>query len=149
MVDAAPILLDEGLAAEFLEWSREVEKSSRNWPLPEVSTFLGHKSMPTTKKFYARFAVPENPLLIPPPMAAARPGARRGLPSANAVGVARRRRFLLPGRSTHGTDILPILNSIFFHDDPARRMVPLSSARVAPCQVGRPREPPTGAVDLH
>jgi integrase len=39
--------------------------------LPEVSTFLGHKSMQTTKKFYARFAVPENPLLIPPPAAVA------------------------------------------------------------------------------
>jgi hypothetical protein len=35
-------------------------------PLPEVSTFLGHQSMQTTKKFYARFAVPENPLLVPP-----------------------------------------------------------------------------------
>jgi len=34
-------------------------------PIAAVSTYLGHRSMATTRAFYARFAVPVNPLLRP------------------------------------------------------------------------------------
>ncbi len=36
--------------------------------LATVASFLGHKSPSTTKKFYASFATPKNPMLIPPPV---------------------------------------------------------------------------------
>src|SRR5205814_9765688 len=43
--------------------------------LATVSTFLGHRSSRTTKRFYATHATPKNPLIVPP--VAARKRLRR------------------------------------------------------------------------
>jgi len=47
--------------------------------IASVSTFLGHRSPLTTKRFYAAFAVPRNPMLPPPVVKSGRrrPTARR------------------------------------------------------------------------
>jgi len=37
--------------------------------LPAMSTFLGHRTIATTKRFYATHATPRNPLIIVPPPA--------------------------------------------------------------------------------
>jgi hypothetical protein len=57
--------------------------------LAAVSTFLGHRSSRTTKKFYATHATPRNPMIIP---VAATPKSKRrkGDPGASASGHRRR-----------------------------------------------------------
>jgi len=45
--------------------------------LPAMSTFLGHKTLATTKRFYATHATPKNPLTVPPPPPASKKKRRR------------------------------------------------------------------------